>query len=272
MSEPNPRTPLSVLLDAMTPTASGVHAEVPPDWLQGRAVYGGLSTALCLAATRMQVGDLPPLRSAQITFVGPASSAVEIAPNVARRGKSTTFVTADMHSERGLATRATFCFGASRDSRLYDIDLPAPPVAAPADCGSFFEDADGRNTGPHFAQHFNSRRADGALPVSDAEVADFLVWMQHKDPAIDPFIVGLVALADALPPAAMARFSNPAPVSSMTWMFDVLTAQPWTADDWWLCRSTAQAIRDGYSSQAMTIWNSAGEPTLIGRQNVAVFF
>lgn len=272
MTESTSRTPLSELLAAMTPAGEGFESRVPSDWLQGRAIYGGLSGALCLEAARRHADDLPPLRSAQITFVGPAGDTVEIVPRIVRRGKSTTFMTVDMHGDKGLATHATFCFGAARPSRLADTGLPAPAVDAPEQGGRFFEDAQGRNQGPNFAQHFNSRRVGGAAPMSAADTADFLVWLQHRDPDIDPVSVGLVALADALPPAAMARFAEPAPISSMTWMFDMLDTEPQTEDGWWLCRSTADMTQDGYSSQAMAIWNRAGAPVMVGRQSIALFY
>ena len=96
--------------------------------------------------------------------------------------------------------------------------------------------------------------------------------MQHRDEPVEPAVVALVALADTLPPAAMACFTEPAPVSSMTWLFDVLRDDLTGGDGWWLCRSTADAIEHGYCSQAMTIWDTACEPVLVGRQNVAVFY
>ena len=88
---------------------------------------------------------------------------------------------------------------------------------------------------------------------------------------IDPVVVGLAALADALPPAAMASFSEVAPISTMTWMFDVLDDDPRTEDGWWLSQSVAEHSGDGYSSQAMRVWNRAGQPIVVGRQNVAIF-
>ncbi|MHB0777510.1 thioesterase family protein [Halomonas sp. WWR20] len=268
MNDTQSRTPLSAVLNDLVPNADGFSASVPTDWLQGRAIYGGLSAALCLDATLKAFETLPPLRSAQLSFVGPASSDVELKPMLVRQGKSTAFVTTDLISEGKLATRATFCFGAARDSSLSTLGLPAPEVNAPEACEPFFEKS--RMT-PNFAQHFNSRYAAGNLPITGADHGDITAWLQHKDGIVTPAIVGLVALADALPPAAMSLFTQPAPVSSMTWMFDVLSDTLQTEDGWWLSRSVAEATRDGYSSQAMQVWNRRGEPVIVGRQNVAVF-
>ncbi|MES1926229.1 thioesterase family protein [Salinisphaera sp. T31B1] len=273
MTDSDSRTPLSELLASMSADGDAVRVHIPDDWLQGRAVYGGLSAALCLQATLEGLGDdLPPLRSVQLSFIGPAGSDVRLSPEIVRQGKSTTFVTVDMSSDDKLAVRATLCFARARSSHLSIVDCPAPVVAGVADCADFFRDAEGRNQGPNFAQHFNSRFAGGALPASGAQDPSFTVWMQHKDSASRASLVGLVALADALPPAAMACFAERAPISTMTWMFDVLDDTPHTDDGWWLSRSVAESTADGYSSQAMTVWNSAGQPVIVGRQNVAIFY
>lgn len=265
------RTPLSVLLSHLQSNGDAWEVDVPDDWLQGRAIYGGLSAALCLAAVTAATDDLAPLRSAQIAFVGPAGPGVRIHPAVLRQGKSMAFVAADMTSNDRAAVRATFGFGMARDSGLAHECLTAPDVGD-ADSGSlFFEDEGGRNLGPNFARHFDSARAAAAAPMSGAEIPEFCVWMRHRDEAMRDSLAGLVALADALPPAAMASMSAPAPVSSITWQFDLLSDRPSTDDGWWLCRSRAEQIADGYSAQHMAIWNSRREPVLVGRQAVAVF-
>ena len=271
MTETLDRTPLSVLLSQLQPSDDAWEIDIPEDWLQGRAIYGGLSAAVCLAAVTAAVDDLAPLRSAQIAFVGPAGPGVCVRPNILRQGKSMAFVAADMTSSDKPAVRATFGFGAARESALAYEHVSAPDVADPAGGGLFFEDREGRNLGPNFARHFDSAWAAGATPISGAGTPEFCVWMRHRDVAMRDSLLGLVALADALPPAAMARMTAPAPVSSVTWQFDLLHDRPATDDGWWLCRSSAEQIADGYSAQHMTIWNSRREPVLVGRQSVAVF-
>ncbi len=50
------------------------------------------------------------------------------------------------------------------------------------------------------------------------------MWVRFNEPAgLDP-ITELVAIADALPPAAIRLTREPKPVSSMTWLFNILTA------------------------------------------------
>ena len=62
-------------------------ARVPDTWMQGRTAYGGLSAALALEAAIRSQPDLPPLRSAQIAFVGPLAGEVTVETRLLRRGR-----------------------------------------------------------------------------------------------------------------------------------------------------------------------------------------
>jgi len=61
------------------------------------------------------------------------------------------------------------------------------------------------------------------------------------------------------------------PLSSMTWMLNVLGPTPATCDGWWLLRANADYARAGSSSQQMGIWNAAGEMVAEQMQSVALF-
>jgi acyl-CoA thioesterase len=134
-------TEFSGLMGSMTQATDGWAITVSEDWLQGRTVYGGLSAALCLEAAHRQFGDLPPLRSAQISFIGPATGALKLTPVELRKGKSTVFVGVDLFGESGLATRATFCFGAGRASKVAFAAKAAAQINKPESCPAFFDNA-----------------------------------------------------------------------------------------------------------------------------------
>ncbi|MBS0410101.1 MAG: thioesterase family protein [Proteobacteria bacterium] len=262
-------TTFSALLDQTTRENGAWVSQVTDDWRQGRTLYGGLSAALCLNAALEAFADLPPLRSAQFAFVGPAAGAVSAAPAILRQGKSATSVSVDLSGEGGLATRALLTFGAARPSAYARASLPAPVAAtAPDASGPFF-----RNEGrPTFSQHFDVRNAGGARPVTAAEDPDVLVWLRHHDLAARTTLTGLLALADATPPAAMSAFTAPAPISTMTWMVDVVGDCAQVGPDGWLLMSSrAETIADGYSAQGMTLWTQDGRPLVAARQMVAVF-
>ena len=81
----------------------------------------------------------------------------------------------------------------------------------------------------------------------------------------------LIAVADCLPPAALKLIGKPAPVSSMTWLLNLLQPAPTTQDGWWLLRADTDHASAGSSSQRMAIWNATGEPVAEQMQSVAIF-
>lgn len=256
------------LLSSMEADAGSYSMVLPDDWLQGRTAFGGLSAALCWDAAQRADDALPPLRSAQFAFVGPAGGRLRIEPTLLRRGKSSAFYSVDLHGDDTLAVRGLLCFGASRPSSLDQVDLPAPAVPSWDDCPTYFETSDQRR----FLEHFDSRFAAGARPFTAGAKPEMVVWLRHRDTATPSTIAPLIALADALPPAAIVNFQpGGGPISTMTWSIDVLSDAPRSASGWWLVRSTAQTAVNGYSAQDMVVWDDQGAPVLAMRQTVAIF-
>jgi acyl-CoA thioesterase len=256
------------LLDSITRDVGNAASVVIPDaWMQGRTTYGGLTAALCLEAA-IPLAPGMPIRSAQIAFVGPVGGPVTCTPTLLRQGKNTAYVSVRMMGIEGVAAEAILTFGVARESGLRFANLPAPDVTGPDETPSYFGNNPQR---PNFTRNFNMRMAAGERPVSGSDTADVSIWMRHVDPAAPTDAVALLAIADAPPPAVMSMFTQPARISSMTWMAEFLTDDITTTDGWFLSRHIANTARDGYSSQAMTLWNSAGEPMMIGRQTIAVF-
>ena len=65
-------TPFSAITRALSKSPGRI-VSVPDTWRQGRAMFGGLAAALCVQVAIEEIADLPPLRSAQFLFVGPAT-------------------------------------------------------------------------------------------------------------------------------------------------------------------------------------------------------
>jgi acyl-CoA thioesterase len=258
----------TALMDSLRRKDDAWRVDISDDWLQGRTVYGGLVAALCLEATQREFAGLPALRSAQFSFVGPASGPLQIRPALLRKGKSTVFVGVELHGEAGLAMRATLCFGAARPSALACNTIAPPQPKAPEQCPNLFRDAP---ENLRFLQHFEGRLAAGHAPFSGATDPNMTLWLRHRDQAARPSLVSLLALADAPPPAMLTLVDKPGPISTMTWMLDMLTEQFDTSGDWWLVRNAADVVAGGYTSQSMTMWTDAGTPVMMSRQNLAVF-
>jgi acyl-CoA thioesterase len=256
-------TALAAILADAEQTADGFRTDIPVDWLQGRTAYGGLSTALAYHAAIAIEPDLPPLRTAQVSFVGPLSGRVTVKAAKLRRGRNAAFIQSDVISDAGLGYRATFVFMAGQTSRVAFDQRPAPGQTPPVSDAKLY-------TGPpeFFTGNFNF------LDLKDATTseAEWLRWARLRErDGLDP-VTQLLAVADGLPPAAFRLFGKePVPLSSLTWIVNLLTPQPSTEDGWWLLSAKSDFARDGCSSQVMRMWNAAGELVAEGMQSVAIF-
>ena len=252
------------ILAAAREDADGFKAVVPPTWMQGRTAYGGLSAAIALEAALRSQPDLPALRSAQISFVGPLAGEVSVVTRLLRRGRTAAFIEAEVHAGGKLGLKALFVFMTRLESSVDHAGDAAPAAPHYSEAVPAMVNPD-----PTFFTHNLEYRH--ALPIEARDTPDFLRWVRLKErDGLHP-MVEMMAIGDALPPAAMALFSRPGPISSMTWMVNLLTPQPQTSDGWWLTRSTADLVRDGASSQVMRLWNADGQPVVAGMQSVAIF-
>ena len=256
---------LNSVLASLVEADGALSIDAPPAWSQGRTLYGGVTAALCAAAAARAIPDLAPLRSAQLAFVGPASGTIRFEPKVLRRGRSATFVGVDAVGEAGPAARATLLYGIDRDSEVSHDVTEMPRVPPPDACPPLFPDDAPR---PTFFRNFEVRLAAGTPMLSRAARPAFDVWARHRDAAgVDP-VIALLALADSLPPAAMAALSKQANVGTMMWAIDFF--HPIPATGWHLLRSTSEQAAQGLSLQAMGLWADDGRRLAVARQTGGV--
>lgn len=243
------------------------HYSIGADWMQGRTAYGGISAALALdAVMRDHPGDAP-LRTAQISFVGPVGGDCQVTTRMLRQSKSSRFAAADLVSESGYGTNGLFTFMKGRESHIDHRHINAPDVADP-DALQSVPDHPAR---PPFTRKFDMRPQRGPGFGHGLDKGEIVTWVRWADrPHCDPHIA-LLALADALPPAAMPMFKHFGPISSSTWMQHFLTDHPATQDGWWLMVSQTRHVANGFSAQSMYIWNSARELVSVGGQGVALY-
>lgn len=255
-------TGLPAIIAALEPADGGWRGSIPDTWLQGRTAYGGLSSALAVTAAQRSDEDLPPLRSAQIAFVGPLSGTVLITAQRLRRGRNAAWIQADVRSEAGLGLRATFVFMSERRSRIDHRVTPTPRAAAP--------DADATISGGLPSIPFTRNFESVDHPGTARGPAEWLRWVRLRDRVgLDP-TVELLAVADCLPPAALKLAGGRVPLSSMTWQLDLLDT-PATRDGWYLLHVNTDHASGGVSSQRMAIWNHAGTAIAQQMQSVALF-
>jgi len=255
------------VLDGFAQDGDAFTGEVPDAWTQGRTAYGGLTAAIALLAVERAHEGLAPLRSALVSFVGPAAGRLSVTSRVLRRGRSVAFIEAEVTGEAGIAAVCQFCFGAARPSSLSYEHMPPPNVGRPEE-GAAFPVFEGM---PAFVNNFERRAAgDRPDPFAGSDLAEIMMWARFREQRPAPGAVDVLAIADILPPAALALGGKKGPISSMTWIVNFLVDDP--AGGWSLAYAAAEDARDGYSSQNMLLWDETLRPVAAARQSVAVFF
>lgn len=264
-------TSFEKLLSDVKPSGENHYsATVQEDWLQGRSAFGGLTGAIVTQAMRQQVAAERKLRSLQVTFVGPAPKGDhQVAITPLREGGSVTHMQATIAQGDDVSVTSVAAYGKARQS-----EYAVPPIARPKGLKGPEELQSMPfipGVVPNFVQHFDFRWATGSGPFTGAKVPANKVWIRmDSDRDIDE--VGIVAMADALPPPALSMPNKPCPGSSLSWYLELLPVQAkGKLSDWWLVDYVCDAGADGYYNQVAHIWAPDGQLVAISRQ-VAVIF
>jgi acyl-CoA thioesterase len=243
---------------------------VPEDWMQGRAVFGGLQTLLTLKAMRRLVADVP-VRTLQTTFVAPPSTNRLVAQaRILRQGKSAIHLEARLLDGAGdqAATLAVVLgvFGSARPSAVSRVPV-MPQVVAERPIEFRFV----AGMTPTFTRHFSATWLQGGVPFSGSTEMTSVIELGMPGEAASSES-HVIALADFIPPVALAQLKSPAPGSSMTWMLEFLTEEmqglPMAG---WRVDAEMVAAADGYTSQSVMLWGPQGQPVALSRQNMVVF-
>ena len=258
----------SEVLQAMQGGGGEWTATVGEDWLQGRTVFGGLQAALAVQAMRGALGQAAPLRTVQMAFIAPLpAGSFAIQARVLRTGKSATQVEARFAQGGQTLALAIGIFGASRASALDRVPAQPPVPAGKAFAYDYIP-----GVMPAFLQHFKSRWLRGAPLFSGSTVPEMMFEIDLLDSAATASDLHVLAIADMIPPVALTMLRKPALGSTMTWMvefltgrFDGLPLEGWRVDGEML------AARDGYTSQAATVWGPGGEAVAFSQQSMVVF-
>lgn len=244
-------------------------ADLPENWLQGRTAFGGLTSALLAAAIANDHTDLPPLRTAQINFIGPAVGQLNVSHELLRRGKNNVSFSGKLDSEMGPGTHGLFTYGVGRELPE-ELDYPRRAIEVkPEDAEPFFPNTEGA---PTFLTNLDRRWVSGPRFMEGSDKPDMMFWARLTDETSwDQGLIPLIILADT-PPAAFGHLTKPfKALSSMSWHINLLTDDLTTQDGWWLMRSATNFIKDGYVSQLIQVWNSDGKRVMDSLQMQALF-
>lgn len=243
--------------------------EIPADWGQGRALFGGMAAAIAFRYLRALLGDAAKVRSLAVSFIAPiAPGPALLKREILRVGKSVQHAEVRIYQQDQLALVMLASFGAARPSSVEHqpelMDLSAPVLAKLPKQGPV----------PEFTRHFDYELTEGGFPFS----ATASVHMHGRNRFSGPAISGpcsveaVIALIDAWPPATLSWLQAPAPASSLTWSLEFLTTDfDFAATDWWYYRAEIDAAHEGYSHIEAKFIDAAGKLVAISRQTVTVF-
>src|SRR3546814_5826256 len=170
MTETLPTSALDTLLATLRPDGCTATAHIDDGWMQGRTAYGGISSAVALAATMALHPSEPPLRYAQFSFVGPVGGDCSVGTRVLRQSKSSLFVDAGVSSDMGFGTAALFAFSPDRQGHLDHNRLTMPDAPDPGTLKPVPE----HKVRPSFTRHFDMRPTSGPRFDWKSEVGEYL--------------------------------------------------------------------------------------------------
>ena len=255
---------IAEMLAAMRAHETRVELEVPPGWTQGRTLYGGLAACLVHGGIRTQHTTLPPLRSVQTCFVGPAEADLSVTSRILRAGRNVAQVEATLWSGENLAQHGVWVFGNDRPANAVQPAPVAPDFTAPEDC----EPIEKLRHVPDFVGNFEIRQAE---PKGGFGGPTIRRWLRLKDGGGLDSVSEMLAMGDGLPPGAMRAMQRPGPVSSINWHANIHDPEVKTRGGWWLAAIASEQADNGYSSERLKLHDAHGRQVMSGMQAFAVF-
>lgn len=243
---------------------------ISKEWSQGRAVFGGLVAALVYQAMLKEIEDGRPVRSLQISFVGPVSveSPLELKTEVLRQGKSVSQILGrGVQNGQTLVTIiGSFCH--ARESVIHVADSKHTFKESIQDAESLPYIP---GVTPSFTNYFDFRYCT-QLPFTASLDQHLKGFVRFKDEAMNIGNAELLGLVDAWPPALLPMLKEPAPASSLNWTIDFIKSSPnLSAGEFCQYQADIVHAEDGYGVTRAKVWNSEGELIAISQQTVAVF-
>lgn len=243
--------------------------QVPAQWGQGRAVFGGMAAALAMAHLQQAIPQGLPLRSVSVSFVAPLNAgAATVSRRILRQGKSVVQASAEIIQDGQVALVLLASFGAPRSSG-HQLSANSAPQWQTEKVHTLPK----QGPVPEFTTHFDYRIAHGQLPFSGStlrELGGDIRMAGSESQQVG--IVELLALVDAWPPVSLTLLNQPAPASSLTWTIEFMAHDlPFNTTDWWRYLAEIDYGADGYHHIAAKLWQPDGKLAAISRQTVTVF-
>jgi len=257
--------------ELMEKNASGGSIRIPTTWAQGRATFGGLVAALVYDRMAHVVAPGRPMRSMQVSFVGPVTpdEPATVEAEILREGKAVSQVMGRIVQGGEPKLVALASFGGDRESDVTVDAAPAPEAKPVEQCHGldFIE-----GVTPEFIQHIEMRWAFGNLPFSGKGGRELGGWMQFRQTPETFSDAHIVALVDAWPPAVLPYVNQRVTTSSLSWALEIVHPRPvLEPGDWLLYKAKIDKAGAGYGHTQAGIWTASGELVALSRQTVTVF-
>ena len=254
------------LQDAWTKDGRTWTSELPSGWMQGRSIFGGLSTAIAAGLANRLVGPPWCLRTFTVQFLRPlVPGAVSSTFRSLREGKSVRFSQVELlqAGESALVVNTTHV--RPRGDRTAVL-APSRTFEKPATALADLPYAEG--IVPEFTQRVAMRWASGGYPFMGASDARFSGYCRFREAAAD--VEGMVGLLDVWPCPSLSVLKKPAFASSVSWTAHILKV-PEPFPEWFGFEYETVAGDGGFHTAVGRLYGDDGE--LIGwtEQLVVVF-
>ena len=255
--------------DILQPVHDGTHkTTITPNWMQGRATFGGLTVAIAVEDMLHALPDPRPLKSLMVSFVAPiGEGTVEAKSELLRAGKSVAQTQTTLSQNDGKPALVVLgAFGHDRDTKKVMSDVPFAPKPL-ADTHPMPT----RTTGlPAFLQNFDIRWIK-AIPTAATNDRELAMWVRHTaGDGMSP-LARLVAVADIPPPIMMAHYDRPIMASSLSWSLELLVDEDQMAGDWFYLDYQLEQAEGGYQVQNGRIYAEDGTLLALSRQCMVYF-
>lgn len=266
MTLPDPHQPID-LLTAVEPLGPGrLRAVLPPDWMQGRGLFGGIIAATLVRALEQSCPDRG-LRNLAMEIPVPVSPGeVTLELEVLREGNAVNTTAVRLIQDGELRAHAVGILGRTRMSDRDGLDMtpPAPrpwrevevvPVQAPL--------------APEFTQFFEYRLT-GPFPFTATEPV-VEGWVKPKIAGTQRDVAYLAACIDSYWPAHLSREAGYRPMATASFNFQPRPHfEGLDPEAPFFYRARVLGTDGGYSIEFREIWGEDGRLLALNQQTFVI--
>lgn len=242
------------------------HLELPAGWMQGRAVFGGLTVAAGAALGIRQTAPQRTLRTLTAHLIRPVSpGSVTGRYRMQREGKSTTFAEVSLSQAGAEVLQLNLLFAhpraaAMRVSPSVRFEGPDPETLTEL---PYIEGAM-----PECTQHMDLRWFRGGFPFTGVQDPHLAGWCRLRVPYAN--VEGMLGLLDAWPSPTLAMLQEPRPSSTVNWTVHFLHV-PQDFTQWFGFTYDTVAAHSGFHTVVGHLFDATGRLLAYSQQLVAVF-